>query len=396
MSDLLQGTIDWLIDGARSAHAPQEVLAQLCTRLADCGVPLWRVRVFVRTLHPNLMGRRISWDVDKGVDVNETPIEVRSSEMFRLSPIAAIMTDGRPLRRRLLAPDCPMDFPVLEELRAEGATDYLIAPLNFIGGETHAVSWATRAIGGFSDSDIAALDAIMPPLTRVAEIWSMRRVATNLLDTYVGRQAGARILAGQIRRGHTEAITAAIWLSDLRDFTELSDRTPGPALIELLNRYFDCQVPPIQAHGGEVLKYTGDGLLAIFPIAGDERDATTVCNAALAAARAFRADLAQLNASDAQDGAPLRCGLALHVGDVMYGNIGGGNRLDFTAIGPAVNLSARLETLARDLNRTVIASGAFARNCQQEFVPLGARPLRGLAAPQEAFGLAEEGSVDAA
>jgi adenylate cyclase len=395
MTDM-QSTVAWLIDGARSANTPQDVLAQLCARLVDCGLPLWRVRVFVRTLHPNLMGRRISWDVDKGVDVNETPIEVRYSEMFRLSPIAAIMTNGRPLRRRLMAPDCPMDFPVLEELKAEGATDYLIAPLNFISGETHAVSWATRAAGGFGDSDIAALDAIMPPLTRVAEIWGMQRVATNLLDTYVGHQTGARILAGQIRRGHTEAIRAAIWLSDLRGFTALSDRTPGPVLIELLNRYFDCQVPPIQAQGGEVLKYMGDGLLAIFPIAGEERDAAAVCGAALAAARAFRAELAQFNASIAEDGAPLRYGLALHVGEVMYGNIGGGNRLDFTAIGPAVNLAARLETLARDLNRTIVASASFAESCPQDFVPLGERPLRGLAAPQPAFGLADEGPVAAA
>jgi adenylate cyclase len=383
--------VAWLIGGARSAKAPQDVLAQLCEQLSDCGLPLWRVRVFVRTLHPNLMGRRISWDVDKGVEISETPIEVRESEMFRLSPIALIMTTGQPLRRRLMAPDCPVDFPVLEELKAEGATDYLIMPLPFIGGETHAVSWATRAPDGFRESDIAAIEAVMPPLTRVAEIWGMRRVATNLLDTYVGRQAGARILAGQIRRGHTEAIQAAIWLSDLRGFTALSDAMPGHALIDRLNRYFDCQVPAIQAEGGEVLKYMGDGVLAIFPIAA-ERDVAGVCRGALSAAQAFRAELAQLNAA-APDVAPLRCGLALHVGEVMYGNIGGGNRLDFTAIGPAVNLAARLETLARDLNRTVIASGDFARTCPQEFVPLGARPLRGLAAPQEAFGLAAEGNA---
>jgi class 3 adenylate cyclase len=180
----VESTVAWLIDGARSAHAPQEVLAQLCARLVDCGVPL----------------------------------------------------------------------------------------------------------------------------TRVAEIWGMRRLATNLLDAYVGHQTGARILAGQIRRCHTEAIRAAIWLSDLRGFTALSDRTPGPVLIGLLNRYFDCQVPPIQAQGGEVLKYMGDGLLAIFPIAGEERDAAAVCGAALAAARAFRSELAQLNAAALRPGAACRRG----------------------------------------------------------------------------------------
>ena len=388
MADV-RGTVEWLVDGARTATRPEGALEEMCARLVAEGLPLWRVNVFVRTLHPDLMGRRLRWELGKAVDVNETPIQVLSSEMFRTSPVLAIAKTGRSLRRRLLAPDCPFDFPVLGELKADGATDYLITPLPFISGDTHAVSWATRAAAGFGESEIAALESVAVPLSRVAEIWALRRVATNLLDTYVGRQAGARILAGQIRRGHTETIRAAIWLSDLRGFTELADRTPGPALIELLNRYFDCQVPAIQDAGGEVLKYMGDGVLAIFPIAGD---VGAVCHAALAAARVFRAEVAKLNAASSDDPATqLRFGLALHVGDVLYGNIGGGNRLDFTAIGPAVNLAARLEKLARDLNRAIIASGAFAAACPQAFEPLGERALRGVAAPQPAFGLAEDG-----
>ena len=388
MTDV-RSVIDWLVDGARSAPTPQDVLAEMGARLVAAGIPLWRVNVFVRTLHPDLMGRRLRWEPGKAVDINETPIEVLSSEMFRTSPVLAISKTGRSLRRRLLAPDCPADFPVLGELRAQGATDYLITPLPFIGGETHAISWTTRAPIGFSEAEIAALEAVAVPLARVAEIWALRRVATNLLDTYVGRHAGARILAGQIRRGDSESIAAAIWLSDLRGFTDLADRTPGPALLGLLNRYFDCQVPAILAQGGEVLKYMGDGLLAIFPIAGD---AGAVCRAALAGALAFRAAVATLNATGGDDpAAHLRFGLALHVGEVLYGNIGGGNRLDFTAIGPAVNLAARLEKRAHDLNRAIIASGAFAAACPRAFVPLGELTLRGVAAPQLAFGLAEEG-----
>jgi adenylate cyclase len=387
MTDV-RSVMDWLVDGARDAPAPQNVLAEMCTRLTNCGLPLWRVNIFVRTLHPDLMGRRMRWEAGKSVEIFETPIEMLGTEGYRRSPVVAIMTSGRPLRRRLLAPDCPFDFPVLEEIKGEGATDYLIMPLHFVSGETHAISWTTQSPAGFTESEIAALEAVGAPLARVAEIWALRRVATNLLDTYVGRQAGARILAGQIRRGHTESIAAAIWLSDLRGFTELADRTPGPALIELLNRYFDCQVPAILAQGGEVLKYMGDAVLAIFPIAGD---ASAVCRAALAAALAFRAEVAKMNAATGDDpAAHLRFGVALHVGDVLYGNVGGGNRLDFTAIGPAVNLAARLEKLARDLGRAIIASGAFAQACPQEFIPLGERPLRGVAAPQPAFGLADE------
>ena len=296
MADV-RSTVAWLVDGARTAAKPEGVLEEMCARLVAEGLPLWRVNVFVRTLHPDLMGRRLRWELGKAVDVNETPIAVLGSEMFRTSPVLAITTTGRALRRRLSAPDCPFDFPVLGELRDDGATDYLITPLHFIGGEIHAVSWATRTPAGFSEAEIAALESVAVPLARVAEIWAQRRMATNLLDTYVGRQAGARILAGQIRRGHTETIRAAIWLSDLRGFTELADRTPGPALIELLNRYFDCQVPAIQDAGGEVLKYMGDGVLAIFPLSGDSPAA--VCYAAFAAARRFRREVAKLNVASA-------------------------------------------------------------------------------------------------
>ncbi len=183
MADV-RSTVPWLIDGARSAATPDAVLAEMWARLMDCGVPPWRVSVFVRTLHPDLMGRRLRWEVGKGVDIDETPIEVLPSEMFRTSPVVAIIASGRSLRLRLLATDCPFDFPVLGELKAEGATDYLITPLHFISGERHAVSWTTRAPAGFAESEIAALEAVAVPLSRVAEIWAQRRVATNLLDTY--------------------------------------------------------------------------------------------------------------------------------------------------------------------------------------------------------------------
>jgi len=377
------------MDGARSASTPDGVLAEMCARLVGCGLPLWRVTVFVQTLHPDIMGRRLRWDAGKGVTISESPIEMLDSEMYLSSPVVAVKAIGRSLRRRLTATNRPPEFPVLADLAAEGATDYVMAPLHFSNGEIHAVSWTTCIANGFSDAQIAALEAVMPPLARVAEIWALRRVAGNLLDTYVGHQAGALILGGRIRRGHTESIVAAIWLSDLRGFTDLADRMPGPDLIGLLNRYFDCQVPAIQAHGGEVLKYMGDGLLAIFPI---KDDGATVCAAALAAARDFRAEFSRLAATESEGpAAQLRFGLALHVGELLYGNIGGGNRLDFTAIGPAVNLAARLEKLARDLNRTIIASGAFAAACPHQFVPLGEQRLRGVAAPQPAFGLADDG-----
>ena len=372
---------DWLIDGARSAPQPAQVLAQLSERLVACGIPLWRVAVFVRTLHPQVMGRRFIWRPGTEVEVSEAPFELLESADFLENPIAQVYATGRALRRKLTDPDCAVDFPVLSELRAEGITDYLASPLVFTDGAIHAVTCTTRQAGGFTDAQIAGIEAIITPLARVAEIRALRRMGSTLLDTYVGHDAGERILAGHIRRGDIEEIHAAIWLSDMRGFTALADSLPPPVLIDLLNRYFDCQVPVILDHGAEVLKFMGDGLLAIFTIAGNE---TEVCERALAAARRAQENVAALSDS-AMPG--LRFGLALHIGDVLYGNIGSGNRLDFTCIGPAVNCAARIEKLTGQLGRAVLASGEFARHCAGEFTPLGEFRLAGFSAPQLVFGL---------
>ncbi|TMJ67933.1 MAG: adenylate/guanylate cyclase domain-containing protein [Alphaproteobacteria bacterium] len=377
----IEEVADWLIDGARSAPQPVQVLAQLSERLVACGIPLWRVAVFVRTLHPQVMGRRFIWRPGTGVEVSEAPFELLESADFLENPIAHVYATGQALRRKLADPDCAVDFPVLSELRAEGITDYLALPLVFTDGAIHAVTCTTRQAGGFTDAQIAGIEAIITPLARVAEIRALRRMASTLLDTYVGHDAGERILAGHIRRGDIEEIHAAIWLSDMRGFTALADSLPPSVLIDLLNRYFDCQVPVILEHGAEVLKFMGDGLLAIFTIAGDE---TEVCERALAAARRAQANVATLSDA-AMPG--LRFGLALHVGEVLYGNIGSGNRLDFTCIGPAVNCAARIEKLTSQLGRAILASGEFARNCAGEFTPLGGFRLAGFSAPQLVFGL---------
>ncbi len=381
---------EWLMDGARSATEPPHILAELCDRLVGCGMPLWRVAVFVRTLHPEVMGRRLLWRQGAGVAVWEAPFEVLETAEFR-EFVARISSAGAATRRRLADADCPMDLQLLQELRAEGATDYLAWPLVFTNGDIHAVTWTTRQPGGFTDIQVAQLKAVVAPLARVTEIYALRRIARNLLNTYVGHHAGERVWAGQIRRGHTEAIDAAIWLSDMRGFTTLADRLPSQTLMDLLNRYFDCQVPAILGHGGEVLKFMGDGLLAIFPIAGSGASATETCNGALAAAREARTNVAAMRESTGPDDlAGPRFGLALHLGKVLYGNIGSGNRLDFTCIGPAVNLAARLEKLAGKLGRTIVASDEFARHCRPELARIGEFTLPGFAAPQRVFGLGDE------
>ncbi len=379
---------DWLVDGARSATQPQHILAELCDRLVACGIPLWRVAVFVRTLHPHVMGRRIIWRSDAEVDIAEAPFELLDSAAFLENPIARVYATGGAIRRKLTDPNGDADFPVLSELRAQGVTDYLAVPLFFTDGAIHVATWTTRQAGGFSDAEITGIKGIVAPLARVSEIYALRRTASNLLDTYVGHSPGERILAGQIRRGDVEEIHAAIWLSDMRGFTALADRVPARQLIDLLNRYFDCQVPAILDHRAEVLKFMGDGLLAIFPIADDNADANEVCCRTLAAARQVRGNVAALSAEIGVENLDeLRFGLALHVGEVLYGNIGGGNRLDFTCIGPAVNLAARIEKLTGQLGRVILASEEFARHCPRDFAAIGQFTLQGFSTAQLVYGL---------
>ncbi len=381
----------WLVDGARSATQPQQVLGQLCDRLLSCGIPLWRVAVFVNTLHPQIIGRRFIWRPGADVEISEGRFGLFDTPEFRDNPVAHVYATGRALRRRLADAACPLDFPILHELRAEGITDYFATPLVFTDGAIQLATWTTRERGGFSDTQIASIDAVIAPLARVAEIWALRRTAGTLLDTYVGHHAGERILAGRIRRGDIEVIHAAIWLSDMRGFTALADRIAPRLLIDLLNRYFECQVPVILDHGGEVLKFMGDGLLAIFPVAGDDTDASEVCRRALAAARSARTNVSELAGSPgAENFGGLRFGLALHLGEVLYGNIGSGNRLDFTCIGPAVNLAARMEKLAGQLERVILASSEFARHCRGEFAAIGEFTLAGFSAAQLVFGLEDE------
>jgi adenylate cyclase len=381
--------VRWLADGAPSAAQPQDVMAQLCERLVALGIPLWRTALFVRTLHPAVMGRRMTWRLGGRVETSEAGYEILAADGFRTSPVVRVYGTGAALRRRLASADCPADFSILEEFRAEGITDYLVSPLRFTNGEIHVATWSTRQPGGFTDAQLAGIENVVAPLARLTEIYALRRTASNLLDAYVGRQAGERILAGQIRRGDSEAIRAALWLSDMRGFTALSDALPPPALIALLNRYFDCQVPAIAGHGGEVLKFIGDGLLAIFPVDGD----AAACAAALAAAREVRSRIAAMDGPAPPSGAERpRFGLALHLGEVLFGNIGGGSRLDFTCIGPAVNLAARIEELTAATGRPILASSEFARHCTERLVPLGTFALRGFGAPQTVFGLADDAS----
>lgn len=395
MTDI-DATVKWLVDGAPGVEMPVDIIVGLGERLADAGINVVRGAVFVETLHPTVKGRRFIWEQGKEPRVDEASFAFSETLEFRSTPIQEVNATGEPLRRELHRPDCPEDFPAIAEFRGEGMTDYFALPLRFTTGENHAVSWTTRRPGGFTEDDIDALCRVNGPLARVAEIYALRRVAGNLLETYVGPRTGSQILAGKIRRGDTAVIDAVIWLSDLRGFTALADTLSGEELIDTLNTHFDCLVPPVRDHGGEVLKFMGDGMLAIFPI-GDGRSAQSAADCALQAALKARQNTADLNVERRYDGLPeFAFGLALNIGRIHYGNIGSEDRLDFTAIGPAVNLASRIEAVAAELGRDIAVSAEFHRHLTADMEHLGAFTVKGFSKPVSIYAVPETASTGAA
>ena len=268
-------------------------------------------------------------------------------------------------------------------------TDYLALPLPFSDGRNYAAHFATKAPGGFADDQITLIMAQISMLAMVVEILSVRQVTTNLVDTYLGHKTGERVLNGAIRRGSNETLQAAIWYSDLRGFTAMTDRLPTDVLLGILNDHFERVVAPIHRHGGEVLKFVGDGTLAIFPLA-DLGGAGNACAAALAAVKEAARETTRPNAKRrAEDLPEIHYGVALHLGAVTYGNIGAPDRLDFTVIGPAVNQAARIETQCRTMGRHFLTSAAFAEAANVPLLSLGVHALRGVREPQELFTLPE-------
>jgi adenylate cyclase len=371
---------DWLIDGAPGATTSPDVVERIGTELSAAGIPIARMAVSVTTLHPAILGRAFWWSPNTPVLTRELTHAVQSSAVFQRSPIAYVASRGVAYRKRVGEGTSTFDFEFVQDLQKEGFTDYLALPMKFLNGESHVVTFSTREPGGFTDLHVATFEHILRPLSRLAEIFALRRTAVNLLNTYVGRNTGEKILAGRIFKGDIESLRAVIWFSDLRGFTELSSRSTPKQVIDTLNELFECQVPAIEAHRGEVLKFIGDGLLAIFPVG--EADVEQRAQDAIAAAHAAQEALAKRNA-DAKE--PIAFGVALHVGDVAYGNVGSTSRLDFTVIGAAVNLSARLEGLTGKLNRPIVISEELARSVKAPLDDLGRFDLKGVGELVRAF-----------
>jgi len=392
----------WLVKMGLRGATQTALLQGFCERLVTAGIPLQRAHARQRALHPVFGAVGFDWLRDGGRATREDYARVSEPhERWLKSPIYYMLQTGMSeLRERLLDQIEPSRFPDLEEFRAQGATDYFASAMFFgsatIGPGTDPddppegmiSSWTSDAPKGFSDSDIGAIKELLPVLGLALKSASSYRTAYDLLAVYLGRDAGERVLSGDIQRGSLDTIRAVIWYFDLRGFTKLAETTPGDRMIAMLNDYFGAAVGAVEAYGGDVLKFMGDGLLAIFKFADDD---SACCSRAIAAADELLGTMTTINdRRGAEDLVLTKFSLALHLGDVMYGNIGAEDRLDFTVIGPAVNMAARIQAMCRPLEQDLIISSAMAGSAVREskrIVSIGRYVLRGIPEPQELFTL---------
>lgn len=389
---------EWIAESGLAGFSETELIDGFCRRLVENGVPLTRMVGIIDTLHPVLEARTFHWHRTK----NETQAidYARSSaregqEKWLVSPFHYLFVSGsKSLRCRIVDGDCPSDrFPVLAEFRDDGLTDYLAVHTRFGKALTIGMmdclfsSWATDHEEGFADWQVGMIERALPVLALAIRDVSVGRIAETLVETYLGRDAGRRVLGGYIERGVAERMSAVMWFSDLQGFTRITDTVPPEHVIPLLNDYADAIVSSIHDHGGQVLKFMGDGIMAIFSGAED----CELCTRALDAAEEATRRVAALNARRQAEELPwTNFYLGLHVGEVFYGNVGSEDRLDFTVIGPAVNEVSRIAAMCRSLDQEILLSSAFATSaeaCAARLVSVGRFALRGVGQPQHLFTL---------
>ena len=360
----------------------------LTWRMVTAGLPLDRASLHVGTLHPQLFGFAWNWSRADGLcDEVRVAEESLKTDSYRLSPLFRVIEYGETFRGDTQDKEMIAQYPFLGELAAQGIAEYVALPIG--GGDSYhnAATIATERSSGFSGEEFASMEQILRLFAIHVERHIALRIASNVLDTYLGHIAGVKVLDGSIKRGSGEAIRAIIWVSDLRGFTDLADRLTGSQMILLLNAYFEALAGAVLTQGGEVLKFIGDGLLAVFPLPPDHVRGQSAARAALDAARQALEAIEEINrnppsALAAIDGwNPLRTGIALHEGEVFFGNVGTADRLDFTVIGRAVNETSRVEALSKSLKRSILVTEPVARRLNVSWEDLGRHSLRGVTEP---------------
>ena len=375
--------LQWLLTETRHETTLDGLMAAFCLRLRGAGFPIARSVLQVHTHHPQWLGTRIVWRRGElGAVAEPIAYGVMQSRMYLDSPVAALHDGVDMVRVRLEGAPPAKEYPMFASLRRDGFTDYVGWPLLFTLDQMHTITFASDRRGGFTAAELECVAGLLPAFALTIEVRFKNELSRRLLDTYVGPHAGEQILSGMTTRGSGRTIEAAVAMFDLRGFTALSDTHSRDDVIAILNDYFDAIAEPIGRHGGEILKFMGDGLLAVFPL-----DRAAACEDALSAVSDACAAMRALN--DVRRAAckeVLGFGVGVNVGEVMYGNIGTSARLDFTVIGPAVNAAARLESLTKDVGVFALFSEAFAEMAHSKsLVSQGRHCLRGFGKPIEVF-----------
>ena len=369
-----------------------ELFQSFAWRPVVAGLPLERASLHVGTLHPQLFGYAWNWNVDDGFCDEVKVVEaVLATDAYRKNPLFGVIERGERFRARLEERDGKELSPLLAELAGQGITEYAALPLSAGGAYHNAATVATRRNGGFADQQFEEIENLLRLLALHVERHIAVRISENIVTTYLGENAGRQVLSGSIRRGSGSATEAIIWASDIRNFTSLADRLSDQDLTRVLNIYFDRLAGSVMDFGGEVLKFIGDGLLAVFPFENFQSEEETAA-AAIGAAEAALAATENLNADpkaldDIQGWRPMRTGIALHRGRIFFGNVGAPKRLDFTVIGKAVNAVSRVESLCKTTGRTLLMTQSVRDLSDRPFDDLGIFELKGFEDPVPVYAL---------
>jgi len=389
----LAGLVGWISEAGLAATDETKLLKGLCLRAQDAGLAINSVNLFVDTLHPIHEGRVFRWRDGEGMipPIDYGPTEGASLERWQRTPYFHMIATGETLMRIPVNAENIARFPIATDMVSDGATEYVACITRFgaadvIGGLDCIYSgWSTQRAGGFTASEVAAIAQLLPPLAIVLKSRALTGIARTLVETYLGRDAGRRVLEGRIARGAVERISTALWFSDLRNFTRIADAARPDELIPFLDDHAEVVIAAIHEAGGDVLKLMGDGVLAIFAGA----DLAEACGSALAAAARATGEVAALGGRRASAGLPSAAlYLGLHVGDVFFGNVGSRDRLDFTVIGPAVNEVSRIAAMCRSLDQPILISSAFAQSLNggaDRLVSVGRYALRGVGGAQHLY-----------
>jgi adenylate cyclase len=380
-SVLIDRVADWLMSAALAGTGIEDIVSGFCERLAAAGAPIARIHLSISVLHPLYRATGFLWRRGEGLTAEKYRHNPGASqtERFRRSPYFYLLDNNLDhLRRRI--DGSPSEFPIIDDLKEQGMTDYLafVHPFNSSFSQAMMGSWSTDRSGGFSEAVIAALLRIQNQLAVAVRMAVLGKLAGNMLSTYLGYDAGRRVLSGQIKRGDGETIRAALVMADMRNSSMLADRHGRQIYIDTLNQFFDAIAEPFNRNGGQILGFLGDGFLAIYPCDRHKVQSQIACRSALAAAGVATGRMTELNRKRASQGlAEVGYGIGLHVGNVMFGNVGLADRLAFSSFGAAVNEVQRLESLTKRYPSKIVVSEDFANYCGGEWTKLGAEKLRG-------------------